>query len=793
MLNRRRGRRPRGFTVAINAGNAQSGTVGAALSTAISVVVRAAGTGSLASGATVFWVDSGDGSIVASSQTNGSGVASATWTLGTFAGTQRVTATVAGGGSVTFTATATAAAAATIAAVSVVDQSAATSTAVGVDPSVRVSDVYGNPVSGVSVTWAVASGGGSVDDTGGTTTGSDGLATVTSWTLGASVGANSLTATSAGLTGSPVTFTASATAAAPATITVVGGGTQTGVVVGQSSSPITYRVKDSGNTALAGVTVSFSRTGSGTLSASTGVTNASGDASVTLTTHTGVETATVAAECPDGAGGVIIGSTTVASTAASAFALAIVTQPSSSGTSGVALSQQPIIEVVDQYGNRNTSATPTVTASVLTGNAAISAGGSVAAIAGVATFSGLTLTDSDAGANILRFSTSGLSSVDSNGITLAPPVPTKLGIGVQPPSATVALTLSPAPTVQIQDASGVTVPGATNAVTVALGDNGEGATLSGTLTVNAVDGTATFSNLSVDVAGSYTLNYTSGSLTGVNSASFTVSAAAASKEPTDVTMTATIDTEWEGIALDTAFTLNGTYATMTASSNQARLRVRSLADQSWRSAAASAIPTSPSGGNVLVCHMTHGQVSGYFGNLYKSMAGAKTIYVRAVVLLSSNYVGENSQQFKYWDQFRTGGGNNYIASLRGADAAAIRSQHYFQGLPAGSTPNNWVAGTGDSITRNTWYTLEWVIVQSSAANTADGHATTWKDGVMTRQVTGINWATSGTMTWSQFELLHYWGGTGDTLALGGAGNQAYVVTDSLYVSTSTSRAAAPSS
>ena len=60
----------------------------------------------------------------------------------------------------------------------------------------------------MSVTFAVASGGGSA--TGLTpTTNAGGIATVGSWTLGASPGANTLTATtSAGITGSPLTFSA---------------------------------------------------------------------------------------------------------------------------------------------------------------------------------------------------------------------------------------------------------------------------------------------------------------------------------------------------------------------------------------------------------------------------------------------------------------------------------------------------------------------------------------------------------------------------------------------------------
>jgi surface protein len=92
-------------------------------------------------------------------------------------------------------------------------QSATAGSAVGTAPSVRVTDANGDPVAGVSVTFAVASGGGTVDPTTAVITGADGVAAVTSWTLGATAGSNTLTATATGLTGSPLTFTATGTAA----------------------------------------------------------------------------------------------------------------------------------------------------------------------------------------------------------------------------------------------------------------------------------------------------------------------------------------------------------------------------------------------------------------------------------------------------------------------------------------------------------------------------------------------------------------------------------------------------
>ena len=84
-------------------------------------------------------------------------------------------------------------------------QSATVGTAVSTLPSVIVRDASNNPVSGAAVTFAVASGGGSLTGAS-ATTGTDGIATVGSRTLGTTAGANTLTVTSGSLTA--VTFTA---------------------------------------------------------------------------------------------------------------------------------------------------------------------------------------------------------------------------------------------------------------------------------------------------------------------------------------------------------------------------------------------------------------------------------------------------------------------------------------------------------------------------------------------------------------------------------------------------------
>jgi hypothetical protein len=88
-------------------------------------------------------------------------------------------------------------------------QTAVPGAAVTVPPAVVVRDAQGHGVAGVSVIFAVTGGGGLV--TGATvTTDGQGIAAVGGWSLGPVPGLNTLTATVAGLTGSPVTFTATA-------------------------------------------------------------------------------------------------------------------------------------------------------------------------------------------------------------------------------------------------------------------------------------------------------------------------------------------------------------------------------------------------------------------------------------------------------------------------------------------------------------------------------------------------------------------------------------------------------
>ena len=119
--------------------------------------------------------------------------------------------------------------------------------------------------------------------------------------------------------------------------------------------------------------------------------------------------------------------------------------------------------------------------------------------------------------------------VGTASVTVDPRPASRLGFIGQPQSGGAAgQPLAPPVRVAVQDDIGRTVTVATTAITLGLSDNPTGATLAGTLTVNAIQGVATFSNLRLDKAGTgYTLRATAAPLSPAISTPFGVGAGAA--------------------------------------------------------------------------------------------------------------------------------------------------------------------------------------------------------------------------------------------------------------------------
>ncbi len=100
---------------------------------------------------------------------------------------------------------------------------------------------------------------------------------------------------------------------------------------------------------------------------------------------------------------------------------------------------------------------------------------------------------------------------------------TRLAFTVQPANVSANHSMTPAVEVTVQDDGGNTVPEFLGSVTVSLNANAVGGTLSGTVTRAVSNGTATFSDLSIDQAGSgYTLAASASGLNAARSSEFTV-------------------------------------------------------------------------------------------------------------------------------------------------------------------------------------------------------------------------------------------------------------------------------
>ncbi|HYF38046.1 MAG TPA: Ig-like domain-containing protein [Gemmatimonadales bacterium] len=160
-------------------------------------------------GTTVNFAPGATSGTVSAAQatTNADGNASTSWTLGTEVGanSDTVIATVSGVNEwVTFTASVAAAAAASLEPVSGSNQTGTSGQPLAQPLVVMARDRFGNPKDRVDVTWLVTAGGGSISPAV-STTGADGRASAV-WTVGD--GANTAQAAGSGLTGSPVTFTA---------------------------------------------------------------------------------------------------------------------------------------------------------------------------------------------------------------------------------------------------------------------------------------------------------------------------------------------------------------------------------------------------------------------------------------------------------------------------------------------------------------------------------------------------------------------------------------------------------
>ncbi len=545
-------------SISVIKGNAQSGTVGTLLADSVIVRVTDASGRAVEDQTVTFSVTAGGGTVTpTTANTNSDGRAGIRWTLGSTAGAQAGLAKVTGAGapanlSATFSATASPAGAATIAIVGGNNQTGTAGSALTDSLVVLVTDATGNPVAGMTVDWS-ASGGGTVSAPS-VLTGADGRAAVRR-TLGAAAGAQTTVASAAGLTGSPLTFNATAVVGAAGQLTITrqpSATAQSGVAfaqqpqvqlrdangnpVAQAGTAVTAALSSgpSGGNVIGSATVATDPTGLATFSG----LGLSGPAGSYTLNFTGISLTGVT-------------STAIAIGAGSATGLGLAVPPSATASSGVPLATQPSIQLVDAAGNAVGQAGVTVTAQVQSGSATLS--GTTSAVtngSGVATFANLTLSGSAGSQATLAFGAGGLAGVVSGTITLGAgtvsAANSSLIVSGSPITASAGSSAATV-TVTARDASGNTIAGAavsvavtgTNSVSLPGGSvtNGSGVA---TATVSSTEAgiktvTAMINGTTISQSGTLTVNPAAPS-----AAQSTVSAAPASIAAVSGTSTITV-------------------------------------------------------------------------------------------------------------------------------------------------------------------------------------------------------------------------------------------------------------
>jgi hypothetical protein len=188
------------------------------------------------------------------------------------------------------------------------------------------------------------------------------------------------------------------------------------------------------------------------------------------------------------------------------------------------------LDLEDQYGNLETGFVGNVNLALDNnpGNATLAGVTSVPVSLGVAVFTGLSINVIDPGYTLVATG-DGVTSPASTAINVIPIPPVSLEVSVPPP-ASVQVYQDFGLTVKVLDQAGVADPDFNGTVTINV--PGAPGNLAGPLTVNAVSGIATFSDLTLASIGNYTLQVSSNGppvLTSITAGTINVTAAAAAQ------------------------------------------------------------------------------------------------------------------------------------------------------------------------------------------------------------------------------------------------------------------------
>jgi len=285
---------------------------------------------------------------------------------------------------------------------------------------------------------------------------------------------------------------------------------------------VTVQLQDAGSNpvAVAGTTITLTLTsGTGLLSGTASqVTDAAGlatfnDLSIDLA---GLKQLTAASS---GLTSAVSGSFTISAGAASQLAYV---QPPTPAAPMATITPAVTVQLRDAAANPVAVAGTTITISLTSGTGVLSGtANQLTDASGLATFNDLSI--DTAGPKQLTAASAGLTSAVSSTFSITSATATQVAFVQQPTDAASGATITPAVTVQLQDAGSNPVAVAGTTITLTL-TSGTGL-LSGTASqVTDAAGLATFNDLSIDLAGGKALTAASVGLTSAVSGSFTISA-----------------------------------------------------------------------------------------------------------------------------------------------------------------------------------------------------------------------------------------------------------------------------
>jgi len=395
---------------------------------------------------------------------------------------------------------------------------------------VKVADSFGNGVSGASVSLALV-GTGTLTGGGAILTNGSGFATFSTLSVDL-IGSKQLTATSGALpTATSTAFTVSAAAASVVSFAVQ----PSDVVAGASIAPaVQVKVADSFGNGVSGAPVALSLVGTGTLSGGAATaTDATGTA-----TFAGLSVDLAGAKQLTASSGALPTATSTAFnvSAAAASVVSFAVQPSDV-VAGASIAPAVQVKVADSFGNGVPGASVALS---LVGTGTLTGGDAVLTDAsGIATFPALSV--NLIGGKQLTATSGLLPTATSTAFTVSAATASVISFAVQPSDVVAGVNIAPAVQVRVADSFGNSVPGASVAVSLV----GTGTLTGGGPALTDASGIATFSALSVDLAGSKQLTASSGALPSATSTVFNVSAAAASVvsfavQPSDVVAGATM-------------------------------------------------------------------------------------------------------------------------------------------------------------------------------------------------------------------------------------------------------------